>query len=1480
MRKICFAAFAIAVVTVFAGDVLYWQGTSDWLAWDDAAHWSLVKGDYSNPDSRVPGSEDQLYAYGYAYSGDLGQLGYFDLGGTAHAVAGFSAGSAVGTRYKSYQMHLRNGSLTIANPVNLDGVINGFDVYDGTTLKLASAQTPKYMLRSPGVYSYWNIQEGGRIEVRGQEIQFADVNATISSGGTLLFDPDKFSLHNSHSARLTQFNVHGQLIAPRGLVWNGTDIFTSGVKNDTVPRSTTRQKRFTITQFEGSEVLLGGNFVKTTEESANLTDGFACDYRYVLAGGTLVASNSVKFYNATSRWGAETSAEMTGSATAHVLTGATLDMGDFTYADGVTLTKTGAGLLKVRAQPPTLQVVDGPVQFCQPLTDLSGVTLNAGTKLVFGSSDNVLEPLANYTAITYEFANDIVFSSTRVLTSSDADFLAYVQAALVAAGLPAGSTLRIEGNTILLETDPDTVLYWKGSPRVWARWDAPENWSVSQTSAFNPLNLVPGTAGAQNCLWAYGCETWNAGDYSNYYGMFDLGGGSYTIPGFAAGATTGRQNWHCQQFHVTNGYLRIEHATPPVVNEGIGYHVWNEATLDLCGLGTKISSANQADWWGVSGLYDQLTVKRGGRANILNGVVFLNHKSIVQAGGTLAFRDGRFVIGHNAIASRPTTVENSGTLLLPQGLCWVGDDPTSGGDLAKQFRVSQLAGEMLIGGDFTKIGEEENSRRGKMSFVFSGGVLSATNAVAFCNGTTRNGQETFAEVAANAAVEVRVLGAESMLDMSLFTYGANASVTKNGLGRLVMAARPANLAVNAGAVAFATALTDWTGVTLADGVKVVWGARGNACAAPANWQNLSFGLDTAAFALGDTVLTTSDADFRAYVAAQIAADAPAKTRVVVEDDAIKLALDSGDFFTADGELDLSDPNGWQGGSVPVGHEIVVQGAATVARLSAATPAFKSIQVVDGATLLVTDDVDVPRLQLGAVATVRVAPGVTVAITNGLAAAGDAERLPILEVPTNATLKVAANTVFKNLDLRLYGTITTEDNSTITFGGAANGETAYFAMTSIGGTIRLNAWKGTDLSGSLHRYVVPEVGGTVIVTRPILLRDTTFALFRPDTTLQGYCGTLVGYGNPTAQPFAFILDNSSWTLYRANVFGGAAEVCITNGATLKVGSTHPGVATYMDVRDAASLVVDGSASRLLLENADPYRNSFQPTQYGTPSLRVRNGGRVAAHNTKGNGNAFLHFEDGVYEVPNLPYLPVDYNPCPTDKDPRNWMSDLFQGFNSVVVPAGKTLRLASADVLGANNGAPESIRYWNRDVKLANVPITGAGDVVMANGTPGYSFTATVVSGANTATGTISVENAPDRTTLLFNDGANWAGTVVAGNIGFTNTTAAAAPAKATFANLRLSGTLPIRVWESAQGVTNDMFDVTGELTLDGGALQPVGVGGAIRADKLTLTVGRIPAAAVLPPAARCWKASAAEVVGGQKLLTLTYRRPGIVVNFR
>ena len=74
--------------------------------------------------------------------------------------------------------------------------------------------------------------------------------------------------------------------------------------------------------------------------------------------------------------------------------------------------------------------------------------------------------------------------------------------------------------------------------------------------------------------------------------------------------------------------------------------------------------------------------------------------------------------------------------------------------------------------------------------------------------------------------------------------------------------------------------------------------------------------------------------------------------------------------------------------------------------------------------------------------------------------------------------------------------------------------------------------------------------------------------------------------------------------------------------------------------------------------------------------------------------------------------------------------------------------------------------------MANVPFAGTGNVTVTNGAPAYPFTVTMVTGANTATGSIKVNKVAGdaETALYFADGANWAGTVIAGNVALTNLT--------------------------------------------------------------------------------------------------------------
>ena len=73
------------------------------------------------------------------------------------------------------------------------------------------------------------------------------------------------------------------------------------------------------------------------------------------------------------------------------------------------------------------------------------------------------------------------------------------------------------------------------------------------------------------------------------------------------------------------------------------------------------------------------------------------------------------------------------------------------------------------------------------------------------------------------------------------------------------------------------------------------------------------------------------------------------------------------------------------------------------------------------------------------------------------------------------------------------------------------------------------------------------------------------------------------------------------------------------------------------------------------------------------------------------------------------------------------------------------------------------------------------------------------------------------TALYFANGANWAGTVVAGNVALTNLTDGAAAATATFGSLDLAADFPIRVWKSEGAYSADAINV-GSFINNGGKI--------------------------------------------------------------
>lgn len=84
-------------------------------------------------------------------------------------------------------------------------------------------------------------------------------------------------------------------------------------------------------------------------------------------------------------------------------------------------------------------------------------------------------------------------------------------------------------------------------------------------------------------------------------------------------------------------------------------------------------------------------------------------------------------------------------------------------------------------------------------------------------------------------------------------------------------------------------------------------------------------------------------------------------------------------------------------------------------------------------------------------------------------------------------------------------------------------------------------------------------------------------------------------------------------------------------------------------------------------------------------------------------------------------------------------------------------------------------------------------------------------GTNTATGEAKAFASDDGCQLVFADGSNWAGTLVANeDIAFTNLTDGAAAATVALNDVRFTGRFPIRVWKKTGA--SDKVDISGSLS--------------------------------------------------------------------
>ena len=402
-----------------------------------------------------------------------------------------------------------------------------------------------------------------------------------------------------------------------------------------------------------------------------------------------------------------------------------------------------------------------------------------------------------------------------------------------------------------------SVFYWVPEPETTTgyalktyEFDDSANWSLSKDGYENPNGLVPGKDDTIS-----GDKWPSVGTHPYYYnfGGFDLKGSTRTIAGYSGSAGA----WHCTRIDVTNGTLIVKDPMYAYY-QSRAYYVMNGATLIYPATDAYRAVA-------PSGLCEIWDIAAGGRGEIYAKITLVGHAKgyvtyTVHEGGVMVFNPGGLSTGSTNAGEDGVVFENFGTMLIPNGVNWDARSYSNEVDKDRmQFR--QRAGTMLLGGDFRKTARNFYLP-GEMKFILAGGTLEVTNSVSFFTADAAKdeskgwGDQVFAEMPAGASATVDVkIG--SVIDMTPFTYGDGAELTKSGPGRMVLSSLPGDLTVAAGEVVFMRPIAADDSISVAAGAKVVFGAAGNVVESLPNAASIDFAIGESV-PVGSTIVSSSD----------------------------------------------------------------------------------------------------------------------------------------------------------------------------------------------------------------------------------------------------------------------------------------------------------------------------------------------------------------------------------------------------------------------------------------------------------------------------------------------------------------------------------------------------------------------------------------------------------------------------------------------
>ena len=679
-----------------------------------------------------------------------------------------------------------------------------------------------------------------------------------------------------------------------------------------------------------------------------------------------------------------------------------------------------------------------------------------------------------------------------------------------------------------------------------------------------------------------------------------------------------------------------------------------------------------------------------------------------------------------------------------------------------------------------------NNYNGTFNVDFAGGTVNVTGNASFDVSSAQvSGPVTF-----NVA-EGKTLNTTSLV------IGSDGILTKTGPGYIAFPATAQAVTVSEGGVALDSGTYNLSAVTFAANTAVriaTFGGTINQGGYPASLtENATFTADLSSASAGTTIFNSDDAALLGKIKTDLATSVPQGLEFVVSGTQLMLetATSDADTFTVTGNI--TEGTGW-GGSVPgEGANVAISGEGVVGTLpsGASFPAWSSIEVKNGATLRIEATATLPPITLNKHATLEIGNNTTVTLANAsdlsgvVNVLGDVITIPGLSIESGATLNVPGGMKFKNLDLRHFGTIAASSAGRLYFGYADANETAYFAMCSTNATIStINAGSYGD---GTPCFVCPAANGLVQVYGTIELDGLTLTRVKTGST-SIYDAVMVGVNNPVGTPFAVLFNNFTMSYRGYADFGGAATVTFRNSKLTRPEWQAWSSQGRWNVNDSAKVIFDNTEH--YYEYPDGNSVGWFSSVAGTEAFVLTNS-TVMWSRPVGNGNSKLTVYDSYYDCAYDAYITNQMH-----QGEYLFLPDLFDGLGELNIPENSfcALRALNHVTWDANDNAPE-----RRCKVYSELEISGAGDLIVTNGVSGRYFEVIMQSADNTCTGTLRVDSPEGYDAkLYFADGANWAGTVTAGNVALTNLVDSAAACTNTFRTLDLAAgtTFPIRVWKT------------------------------------------------------------------------------------